>query len=1130
MTSTNFEFLRPNWPELAGLGGFAECYARPDPESALVKLRTFGEQLTEHVYQKLKLPRPYRANFNDLLGNHAFEEVLPRVVLAKLHALRKEGNRAAHGEGADARTALWLLKEAFDLGCWLHLTHAGGSAADFPAFAPPPEIEGAADAASLRREKKAVLERLAAQEARMQQVLAELEAARAAAQVAEADAAELRAAQAAGTQAAVALHFDEAATRRRLIDVMLAEAGWKVGPGGTNTDEVGQEVEVLGQPTPSGKGRADYVLYDDDGTALGVLETKKTATDAEAGRTQAKDYADGLEQEHGARPFLFYSNGYDLWLWNDADGEPPRRLYGFPTRETLQYRRFQRARRLPRSAAHPGAGIIDRIYQYEALKRVVEKFAEKKRRALIVMATGTGKTRVAVALCDALLRAKWARRVLFLCDRRELRKQAANAFKDYLPGEPRTVVTADTAHDRDKRVYLATYPAMMKCFQSFDVGFFDLVIADESHRSIYNRYRDLFEYFDALQVGLTATPVQLVSRDTYRMFGCEAGDPTFNFSYEEAIRHEPPYLVPFEVETHTTPFLREGIRYTRMTREQQEQLDAEEPDPASIEYDREAVDRRVFNKDTNRLILRNLMERGIRDGSGSRVGKSILFARDHNHAVLLQSLFDEMYPQYGGQFCRVIDNYDPRAEELIEDFKGVGNNPDLTVAISVDMLDTGIDVPEVVNLVFAKPVYSYVKFWQMIGRGTRLCPNLFGPGRHKTHFRIFDHWGNFEWFDEKYKPAEPPAEKSLMQRVFESRLRLAEAALAAQDAGAFRLATSLIAADIAALPEKSIAVREKWKEVRAAGRPEVLERFDPATRALLAQEVAPLMQWRNIAGHEDGYRLDRLVCQLQTERLKGSGKFDDLKAELLDEVGRLPINLGQVAVKAATIDRVKTADFWADPSVAALEEVRGELRGVMQYRRQASTLRLPPKVLDVAEDPSQVERKRHVVKLEGLELVAYRNRVLKVLTDLFDDNATLQRIKTGQPVSEADLQALVSLVLTQEPGLDLNDLMEYYPETAGQLDRAIRGVIGLDARAVQDRFTAFVQQHPGLSSHQVKFLDLLQNHIGRYGGIEVARLYEPPFTTLHSDGLDGLFDEPLAEELLGVIRGFTAEGAEGAEE
>ncbi|OYV72513.1 MAG: restriction endonuclease subunit R, partial [Deltaproteobacteria bacterium 21-66-5] len=357
-----------------------------------------------------------------------------------------------------------------------------------------------------------------------------------------------------------------------------------------------------------------------------------------------------------------------------------------------------------------------------------------------------------------------------------------------------------------------------------------------------------------------------------------------------------------------------GIKYSKMTKEQREQLDGEEPDPASIEHDREEVDKRIFNKDTNRIILRNLMDHGIRDATASRVGKSIIFARNHNHAMLLQRLFEDMYPQYGGDFCRVIDNYDPRAEDLIADFKGDGRNRELTIAISVDMLDTGIDVPEIVNLVFAKPVYAPVKFWQMIGRGTRLCPDLFGPGKDKTHFLIFDHWGNFDRFDEKYTPAETAPVKSLMQLVFESRLALAEAALAAQNNAAFDLAASLIKKDLAALPERTVAVREKWRDINTVARPEVLKRFDAATRAVLLHQVAPLMQWVNIAGHEEAYKFDNVVCKLQAERLKGSSKFEDLRAEVVDAVSQLPINLSQVAVKVPAIDRISR---WATGRASA---------------------------------------------------------------------------------------------------------------------------------------------------------------------------------------------------------------------
>ena len=1118
--SINFEFLRviPEWNALADLGGFSEQYSPTDPVSAVVKLRSFAEVTVGWIYEHLKLPKPLQATFNDLLVNDAFQSIAPRVVLTKFHAIRKEGNKAAHGEAVDHQTSRWLLKESFDLGCWLFLSYGGGSKNEIPTFVEPEKKTPSAFTPAMKR---AYLEKIASQEAQMQQLLAELESVRAKAQLAEGTIEELQARQQAmlaGNRAADVLCFDEATTRRLIIDAALGEAGWNVGKNNQNTDDVRQEVEIAHQPTASEKGYADYVLYGADGKPLAVIEAKKSAVDPESGRTQAKIYADGLEKQYGIRPFIYYTNGFETYFWNDSAQEPPRRVYGFHSKDSLEYSRYQLSERQPRSKIAPNGEIVNRLYQFVAIKKIIERFNEKKRKALLVQATGTGKTRVAVGLSDASINAKWARRILFLCDRRELRKQAGNAFKEFLPSEPRVNVSADTAKDRDKRIYLSTYPAMMKCFHNFDVGFFDLIIADESHRSIYNRYRDIFEYFDAYQVGLTATPVKFVLRDTYKMFDCEVGDPTFNYDYREAVSQS--YLVPFEVETHTTAFLRDGIKYSKMTPEQKEQLEAEGGDPNLVEHDPEQIDRVVFNKDTNRLILRNLMEHGIRDSSNSRVGKTIIFARNHNHAVLLQNLFEtEMYPQFGGTFCRTIDHYDPRAEELIDEFKDPKS--DLTIAISVDMLDTGIDVPEVVNLVFAKPVYSYAKFWQMIGRGTRLCQGLFGPGKDKSRFLIFDHWGNFERFDENYQEAQPTQSKSLMQQVFEERLRLAESAITAQNLEAFNLAIGQIAKDIAALPEKSIAVRERWKEVKTIGRPEVLQEFSESTKAVLRNQIAPLMQWVPISSHEEAYRFDRLVCQLQTEHLRGSSTFNDVKADLLNEISLLRINLTQVAIKAPLINQVKSNDFWTNVTVPALEEVRGELRGVMQFRAKPTNPGSLPIVHDIKEEASLVERKKFIPRLEGLELVAYRNRVLKVLTDIFDQNDTLKKIKAGEPVSETDLQALNSLVLVQDASLNLNDLMEYYPETAGHLDRAIRAIIGLDADSVRTRFTQFVITHPELNSHQVKFLDLLQNHLAKYGAIEIADLYEPPFTLIHSDGLDGVFGEPMVEELLNVIQSFS---------
>lgn len=1122
MQSQNFEFLRPRWEDLATLGAFAEQYTLPDPSSATVKLRTFAEQIVYFIYHRHGLPKPYQSNLNDLLTNASFAHAVPRVIVSKLHSLRIHGNKAAHGESVLATTATWLLQEAHELGRWLFMSYANGSKEDCPPFTPPSGSNGTEAESKLRGEKAAILAHMAAQEEQMKALLAELEAARARQPVTEATEAQLHDVQEQGQAAADSLSLSEESTRRSLIDSLLVSAGWDVGIQGASTDAVGQEVEVRHQPTPTGKGKADYVLWGDNGKPLAVIEAKKTALDSGDGRTQAKCYADGFEKSHGQRPVVFYTNGYDVWIWNDAQDEPPRKIYGFYSKDSLEYLHFQRANRDSLVQVQPDPDIAGRMYQIEAVKRVVERFAARHRKSLIVQATGTGKTRVAVSLCELLLRARWAKRILFLCDRRELRKQAHNVFKEFLPGEPRTFVTSSTSKDRDKRIYLATYPAMMECFESFDVGFFDLVIADESHRSIYNRYRDLFAYFDCLQVGLTATPVEFIARNTYKIFGCEDGDPTAYFSFGDAIAHTPPYLVPFEVVTHTTPFLRKGIKYSEMTEEQRSQLDEDEEAPSSIEYDQAEVDKVVFNKDTNRIILRNLMENGIRDASGTRIGKSIIFARNHNHAVLLQNLFDEMYPQYGGKFCRVIDNYDPRAEELIADFKGEGSNPELTIAISVDMLDTGIDVPEIVNLVFAKPVYSYVKFWQMIGRGTRLRKDLFGPGRDKTQFLIFDHWKNFEFFDLRYKPVEPKQAKSLPQLVFEARIKLAETALQQGRPEVFETAIGLIAADVADLPRETIAVKEKWKEVQAAGDLETLRHFAPVTRAMLLNDIAPLMQWRNIGGHEAAHKFDLHVCRLETELLKGSSSFNDLKADTLGMLDDLRMNLAQVKAVAPIITEARTADFWSNVSVARLEEVRDRLRGVMQYQITPTLPALPPKVIDVKEDLALVERKKHVVKLEGLQLAAYRNRVEKVLRDLFETNETLQRIKRGQPVSKTDLETLTSLVLTQDPMLNLHDLVEYYPDCAGQLDLAIRSVIGLDAEAVHERFTRFVQQS-NLNAAQIRFLDLLQNHIAKYGSIEVARLYDPPFTSLHTDSIDGLFpDEAQVDGILQIIESFRA--------
>ncbi len=1111
--SANFEFLRKSNPELADLGGFAEQYLFSDTNSALIKLRTFAESVVAAIYQQNSLQKPPYANFNDLLNEQDFLDCVPEVVIGKLHMLRINGNKAAHGGFQKPPTnehIIWLVTEAHRVGQWFAIAYLKISKAELKDF-----IQPKAQEKTQAKPSKIAEETIAAQEAQLQRVLEELEQTRKEASALAKSNAELKLVKNESQKAADSLSFNEEQTRKILIDEALRDAGWNVDAKGENTSEVGQEVPVDHQPTPSGKGAIDYVLYDDAGKALAVIEAKKTSKDKAIGKKQAALYAEGLEKMYGNKPVIFYTNGYDIGIWNTLNNEPPRQIFGFYSKESLISLRYQAQNRKPLNLVKHNNDIVDRTYQVEAIRRVTERFTGNYRKSLIVLATGTGKTRVAVAICDILSRATWAKRILFLCDRRELRKQADKAFAEHMPGEPRVYVTRKTAEDRTKRIYLSTYPAMMKAYTNFDVGFFDLVIADESHRSIYNRYNELFKYFDALQIGLTATPVKFIARNTFKLFGCEDQDPTASFTYEEAIQHKPQYLVPRVVIKHTTKFLRGGIKYTEMSPEQREQLEDQITDPELVDYTREEVDKRVFNKDTDRKILQNLMENGIKDAEGSLVGKTIIFARNHDHAIHMNELFDELYPQYAGNICAVIDNYEPRAEQLIDEFKDP-TNP-LVIAISVDMLDTGIDVPEVVNLVFAKPVKSYVKFWQMIGRGTRLCPNLFGEGKHKTHFQIFDHWGNFEYFGEEYEEREPHQQKSLLQKLFETRIEAAERAVANQDIVAHDIFFDLIHQDINALPNDSVSVKEKWRQVQQMKRLDQLKVFDANVRTILRNDLAPLMQWRNTEGNEKAYAFDLLITRTESALLVKSADYQDLKDHCQIVMTQLPTTINAVKEKISLIDALKGDDFWNSATIETLENARKQLRGIMRYRQIPESPELENLKIDVTDDGIEVAT--HESDLKDENSIVYRQRVRSILDRLFDQNPVLQKVKRCEPVTEKDLKALVNKVEAADPTLKIGEKLIRFPDANGHLDTAIRHVIGLDAQRVEEFFKEFLQINPGLTPHQIRFLGLLKSHIAEYGRIELDTLWEAPFTTIHDDGIDGVFyAEDQADSLITLIK------------
>ncbi|CAQ86024.1 MULTISPECIES: DEAD/DEAH box helicase family protein [Photorhabdus] len=1111
--SLNFEMLRSQWPELTELAYMAERYVHSDPESCLVKLRNFDELMVRWLYRQERLPEGFKANLYDLMNADVFTSMMPEAIIMKMDALRIHGNRAAHGGRIKAKDTYWLLKEAFLLGVWLYVRYGHGNVDDCPKFTLPP-----LSSSSNTTDKKHLEKALKAQDESRERELALQRALQQEQEKAEQLTQRLHEAKARNQQVADILAIDEAETRRRLIDSRLISADWDVGTELQNTDQVIQEHPVKEQPTTSGDGYADYVLWDDTHKPLAVIEAKKTSVNAEQGRIQARLYADWLEKEYGQRPVIFYTNGYDIWLWDDhkTQGYPPHRIFGFYSKESLQYLIQQRETRLPLNTVphvkdSNGQLVAGRLYQLETIARVSERFTNKYRQTLIVQATGTGKTRVAIALSKLMIDARWVKRVLFLCDRKELRKQAGNAFKQFT-NDPLYIVGKSKREDmQNARIYIATYPGMLKIMDRFDVGYFDLIIADESHRSIYNVYGDLFKYFDALQVGLTATPIDMVSKTTFGLFGCEGRIPTANYSLEDAIADN--NLVPYEVVTHTTQFLRDGIKREKLSDVQIRELEDQGIDPNTLEFEGTALDEAIFNKDTNRHILRNLMENGLKDRDEQLPGKTIIFARNHAHAILLNKLFDDMYPQFAGRFCQVIDNYDPRAEQLIEDFKGLdeSTNKELTIAISVDMLDTGIDVPEIVNLVFAKPIKSKVKFWQMIGRGTRLCPGLYGEDKNgksldKEKFRIFDHWGNFEYHELRTEEAEVTPAKSLAQKRFEAWITLGAAAQRKFDKQAVILVARQLQEQINALDEKSIAVQEKWQQKVQYSNEKVLQQFSPKTQQDLLTILAPLMQWVDVRGQSEALRFDIDILAAQTARYTNPDELDVLWPVIVEKLERLPPHLVQVQQQGSRINQLRDLTWWKKANLEELEDMRIHLRGIMHLMEKEVTTRSGPLNVDITEDINLIQSETRKTNIHSINFKLYRQQVQGALEPLFQNNPVLKKVRNGEPVTETELDELAKLVLIQNPNVNIRALKEFYPQATASLDQLLRTIIGMDGEAVATRFAQFASHHH-LNSQQLRFLDLLKNHIRDFGTIEMKQLFEQPFTHIHNEGITGVFPD-----------------------
>lgn len=1112
--SKNFEFLRPFHEGLADLGGYAEAIMHIDPGSALTRLRSFAETLTKAIHKEERIPKIPQSSFYELVRHPGFKACVNGSLIHQLNFVRVNGNETAHGAEGDIRTAQVVLGTAHQLAMYLGMRYFGIKKQDIPAFQEIDDPRG--ELKALKKSVKDYKEALDTKAEEVDNLLDELDKERVRAEQTDSTEADWKDSKQKSESTVDSLQWDEAKTRALLIDAMLIQAGWDL----SDQEQVSIEHLVEHQPTKTTKGRADYVLWSENGKPLAVIEAKRSSEEGlQIGREQARMYADGLEKMTGQRPVIFYTNGYETYLWDDEQYNSYRLVYGFYSRESLAYLLYQRQyRKAEIEKFNPDVSIAGRSYQIEAIKAVAKRFQDQRRKSLIVQATGTGKTRVAIAISELLLRTNWAKRILFLCDRKELRRQADNAYKMFLPSEPRCVIGETNKVDQSARLFIATYPGMMNRFQQLDIGFFDLIVADESHRSIYNKYRDIFDYFDALQLGLTATPVKFIARNTFDLFGCEDQDPSFEYSLDDAINNDPPFLVPFRVKDLTTEFLREGIHYNDLSKEQQQQLEQElgEEKAKSTTIAGKDIGRKIYSLDTDTIILENLMNNGIKDATGSLPGKTIVFAQNQKHADHLESLFNKLYPQYGSKVCKVIHNKITRAEALIDEFKTADNN--FRIAISVDMLDTGIDVPEVVNLVFAKPVRSWVKFWQMIGRGTRLRPDLFGAGKDKSEFLIFDHYSNFAYFEEEYQEAEEQQGKSILQHLFETRLVLLAEAIQKNHREAFDRVSELIREDLNDLPEKSISVKQQLRTIHELIQSDALDAMSSGTQHTLANKIAPIMGSR-ILRDKDAIDFDRLIAELEVCLVQEASCLEDLKQELFNHLDKLAVTIKAVRNKDVAIDTVRGSEFWKNLSIQHLEWARVELRGIMKYRQSGTEFdAIGTTMIKDGDDIQYVERKN--ILSSQTEAMQYRRKIKKILDKMLSTNPVLQKIHNNRSVLEAELKTLTSTILTEHPGVDLKTLNQFYGRTVGELNMTIREIIGIDPQAIEQHFTDFLYSHPQLTHQQVQFMNLLKQYLSEHGCITIEKLYEAPFTSVSHEGIDGVFKEQDIDDLASVLKPY----------
>lgn len=1082
---TNFDFLttKTAFSDFASSCIEAEKALQISPATTAILTRRALELVVKWVYKiDEELVVPYRDNLSSLIHEPSFKGIIDEALFPKLKFVIKLGNTAVHTNVNITRNeAVLSLHNLHQFTSWVDYCYAEQyTASEF--------VETGLYSHEERREKPEELQDLYEQLSFKDRSLTDL---RQENQDLRLQFTEKRLSDNKESNF-VTTELTEVDTRRIYIDLDLKLAGWEFN------HNLFIEHEVTGMPNPSGTGFIDYVLRGKKGDIIGVIEAKKTAKDASIGRQQAKLYADCVEQAQGTRPVIFYTNGYETHIWHDK--YPARKISGFYDQDKLQLIINRRQTKAPLANIEIKDEITNRPYQKKGLLAVADSFEKNQRKALLVMATGSGKTRMAISLVDILTRHNWVKNILFLADRTSLVKQAMKNFSNLLPNMTLCNLSEAQSDPENSQIVFSTYPTMLNAIDTsknqtggrlFTVGHFDLIIIDESHRSIYKKYRSIFDYFDSLLVGLTATPKDELGKNTYSIFDLENGVPTFAYELHQAVAEE--WLVDYRTLEIKTRFLDEGIKYDELSAEEQvefEELFEDEEIGTGIfpkDIDSNALNSWLFNADTIDKVLSGLMSKGQYVGGGDKLGKTIIFAKNRRHARAIKERFDLKFPELGGDFSEVIDYSVNYYQSLIDDFSLTMKKPQ--IAISVDMLDTGIDVPEVVNLVFFKKVRSKTKFWQMIGRGTRLCDNLFGIEQNKNYFLVFDWCSNFEYFNANPNGIEAPIVMSLTEKLVNIKVDLIRELQNIQyQEKPFinyrqKLVTELLC-QINQLNEEQFRVRQAIRYVHKYQNADNWQSLSIIQTNEIRDHLAALLA--PYSEDELAKRFDLLLLTIELAYLEKSNASRPIQrvittAQKLEKLGTIP----QIAVRKKFLAEIQCEEYWQAASLAEIEKVREALRELIQFiekeEQKIYYSDFADEIIDIKEGESQ---------LFVNNLQSYQAKVQYYLKS-HQDTLAVHKLKHNHALSKEDVSSLEK-ILWEDLGSKLDYQNEYGEKS---ITRLVREIVGLDRKAALALFSDFLTAER-LNFEQVKFVEMIIDYVVKNGTLDKKVLSQDPFRSL----------------------------------